>query len=418
MIRNRRSLAGRGGGRRSGHPSRRTAGPMQVWQGSRRRVAILIETSNAYGRGLLAGVHAHKQEADDWMMVACEHARGAPPLADVSGWRAEGIVARIENEAIARAVEKLGLPAIDVSAARLLPKVPFVETDDRQIAQLAAEHLLDLGDVHLAYCGDPRFRWSENRRTFFEAEAAKRGRTVDVFQPRRRLAGAGFADDGELTAWLVGLPKPAAIFACYDALALQVIEACHWRGISVPDEVAILGVDDDDLLCPLSTPPLSSITPDARGAGRLAADLLDRLFRGKTVAVENLVKPLGLSVRRSTDMVVTSEPLVSSAVRFIRAHAHQGIKVVDVAAALSASRRTLEQRFVKHLGRTPHDEILRVQFHMVEDLLRRTDMKLSSVAKRCGFKHPEYMTVAFTKRRGIPPREWRIRNRLVERPLG
>lgn len=395
----------------------RRAGQAPFAQGPRRRVAILIETSNAYGRGLLAGVHAHKHPADDWMMLACEHARGAPPLADVAGWHVEGIVARIENEVTARAIKKRGLPTIDVSAARLLPQVPFVETDDREIARLAAEHLLLLGDVHLAYCGDPRFRWSENRRAFFEAEAARKGRAVKVFQPRRRLAGAGVIDDAELTAWVVSLPKPAAIFACYDALALQLIEVCHWGGIAVPDQVAILGVDDDDLLCPLSTPPLSSITPDARGAGRLAAELLDRLFLGKSVAVEHLVMPLGLSVRRSTDMVVTSDPLVSSAVQFIRTNAHRGIKVVDVAAALSASRRTLEQRFVKHLGRTPHDEILRVQFHLVEDLLRRTDMKLASIAARCGFKHPEYMTVAFAKRRGMPPRDFRRLHRDVDRPI-
>jgi LacI family transcriptional regulator len=380
-------------------------------------VAILIETSNAYGRGLLAGVHTHKDAADDWMMVVAEHARGAPPLADVARWQAEGVVARIENEAIARAVERLGIPAIDVSAARLLPAVPFVETDDRHIARLAVEHLLELGDVHLAYCGNQRFRWSENRRLNFEAEAAGRGRSVAVFHPRLRMRRDGVADDAELGDWLQSLPKPAAIFACYDALALQLIEACHWRGIPVPDDVAILGVDDDELLCRLSTPPLSSITPDARQAGRLAAALLDRRFRREAVSIEHLVPPRGVAVRQSTDMFASSDPIVSSAVRFIRDNAHRGIKVIDVAQASSASRRALEQVFLKQLGRTPHEEILRLQFRLVEDLLRRTDMKLAAIARRCGFKHPEYMTAAFTKRHGIPPREFRRRSRDTGCPI-
>lgn len=377
----------------------------------RRRVAILIETSNSYGRGLLSGVHAHKHAADDWKMVVAEHARGVPPLADIGRWHAEGIVARIENDAIAKAVEKLGVPVIDVSAARLLPKVPFVETDDRLIASLAVEHLLELGDVHLAYCGNQRFCWSENRRVHFEAEAAKRGRSVSVFHPRLRMRRDGVADDAELASWLEHLPKPAAIFSCYDALALQLIEACHGRGIHVPDQVAILGVDDDELLCRLSTPPLSSITPDARQAGRLAADLLDRLFRREAVFIEHLVPPLGVAIRQSTDMFASSDPIVSAAVRFIRDNAQRGIKVVDVADAISTSRRTLEQLFLKQLGRTPHEEILRLQFRMVEEFLRRTDMKLATIARHCGFKHPEYMTAAFTRRHGIPPREFRRRHR-------
>lgn len=382
-----------------------------------RRIALLIESSNAYGRGLLAGVYDHKTAGESWITFLPEHGRGEPPLAQLRSWRGDGMLARIENERIAGVVRKLGLPAIDLSASRLLPELPYVETDDAAIARLAAAHLRDIGLQSFAFCGDERFTWSGNRLRAFTAELEQHGHAVDAFvlhaggkRARGRATAAG-GDDADLRAWLASLPKPTGIFACYDVLGRRVIDACHAAAIIVPEEVAVISVDDDELLCRLSTPPLSSVIPDARGAGRLAAELLDRVLDGGQVPHESLLVPRGIAVRQSTDVLAAADPLLAAASRFIRENISRGIKVEDVAAAVGVSRRVLEQRFSHAVGRTPHEEIMRVQFRLVEDMLQHSELKQATIARRCGFRHAEYMTAAFTKRYGMAPSEWRRSSR-------
>lgn len=385
------------------------------------RVAVVIEASNAYARGLLAGIHRHVREHEPWTIFLPEHGRGSPPLERLASWRGDGVIARVETPATADVLTTLKrsskVPIIDVSAARLLPDVPYVETDDAAIAAVAADHFVERDFRHFAFIGDARFRWSENRRTAFAAALAGRGHTVHDFAdaiPRRprkasRASPESSDDDEAIERWLSGLPKPVAVFACYDIRGRQVLEACRRARLDVPDHVAVLGVDDDELLCGLSTPPLSSVVPDAVGAGRLAAELLERLMRGERLARgEWLLSPLGISTRQSTDVLAIDDDFVVAAVRYIRDHACRGIKVTDVADALQTSRRILEHRFAKRLGHTPHEEILRVQFRRVEQLLRETDLPLATIADRCGFHHPEYMTVAFTRRHGMPPSRWRL----------
>jgi LacI family transcriptional regulator len=378
-------------------------------------VAVVIEASNAYARGLLTGIHRHVREHEPWTVFLPEHGRGSPPLEALAKWVGDGVIARIETKSTAKALEKLrrklGIPIIDVSAARLVADLPYVETDDAMIATVAADHFFERDFRHFAFLGDDRFRWSDNRcRAFVQAVTAK-GHDVDVFSHRRRKTPP--ADDDEaVEAWLARLPKPVALLACYDIRGRQAIDACRRAGIAVPDEVAVLGVDDDEVLCGLASPPLSSVMPDAIGAGRLAAELLDQLMRGGQLKrSEWLLPPLGIITRQSTDVLAIDDPLVVAAIRQIRDHACNGIKVTDVARALKTTRRVLENRFTKRVGHTPHEEIARVQFRRVEHLLLETELSLAAIAARAGFKHTEYMTVAFTKRHGMPPSRWRQERR-------
>ena len=382
---------------------------------SNRRVAVVIEASNAYARGLLAGIHRHVREHDPWTVFLPEHGRGSPPLEALAKWVGDGVLARIETESTAKAFEKLRrkleIPVIDVSAARLVADLPYVETDDAMIATVAADHFFERDFRHFAFLGDDRFRWSDNRcRAFGEVVTAK-GHDVAVFSHRRRKT-APADDDEAVEAWLARLPKPVALLACYDIRGRQAIDACRRAGIAVPDEVAVLGVDDDEVLCGLASPPLSSVMPDAIGAGRLAAELLDQLMRGGQLKrSEWLLPPLGIITRQSTDVLAIDDPLVVAAIRQIRDHACNGIKVTDVARDLKTTRRVLENRFTKRVGHTPHEEIARVQFRRVEHLLLETELSLAAIAARAGFKHTEYMTVAFTKRHGMPPSRWRQERR-------
>jgi LacI family transcriptional regulator len=386
---------------------------MTTADGNPRRVAVVIETSNAYARGLLAGIHAHVREHEPWTVFLPEHGRGRPPLEALARWQGDGIIARIETPGIARVIAELRrsqrVHVVDVSAARLVPGVPYVETDDTAIAAAAAEHFFERGFRQVAYLGDRRFQWSANRRDAFVAAAAAKGMAVDVFRH-----GRGYDDDAAVETWLAALPKPVGLFCCYDIRGRQALDACRRAGIAVPDEIAILGVDDDELLCGLSSPPLSSVIPDAVGAGRLAAELLERLMRGERIDREDwLLPPVGISTRQSSDVLAIDDELVVAAVRHVRDHACRGLRVAGLVKALGTTRRVLETRFTKRVGHTPHEEILGVQFRRVEQLLRETDLPLAEIAARTGFRHAEYMTVAFNRRHGLAPSVWRKLRRLT-----
>jgi LacI family transcriptional regulator len=373
-------------------------------------VALLIETSNAYARGLLRGIRAYIREHRSWSIYLGEHRRGEPAPHWLQRWHGDGIIARIENAAIAEAVVASGIPAVDVSAARHVPNLLYVETDDAAIARLAADHLLGRGFRHFAYCGDPAFNWSNWREEHFQQRITQAGFDCHLYQPSWNRGGTAPWDREreDLAGWIRTLPRPVGVMACYDIRGREVLDVCRQLGISVPDEVALIGVDNDELICDLADPPLSSVIPDTQRTGYEAARLLDLLMAGQSeLPLAHLIPPLGIAVRSSTDVLATDDADVSAAVRFIRAHASEGIKVEDVLRAVPLSRRVLESRFEKLLGRTPHEEITRVQVERVKELLAETDLSLAAVAHRAGYKHVEYMSVVFKRETGLPPSEYR-----------
>lgn len=369
----------------------------------RARVALLIETSNAYGRTLLQGVVAYIREHAPWSFYLAEQGRGDDPPTWLARWKGDGIIARIESPRIAKAVLAKNLPVVDLSAGRFAPTVPWVETDDASIAALAADHLRERGFKQFGYCGDPRFEWSRRRRDAFQQLIAQAG-----FPCFDYSVSPSAEEMGRLTTWLKKLPKPIGIFACYDVRGQQVLDACRDLGLAVPEQVAVLGVDNDELLCELAFPPLSSITPNARRAGYEAAALLDRMMRGERLPPdETRIPPLGISRRQSTDVLAVDDPHIAQALRFIREHACDPIDVSDVLRAVPLSRRILEQRFVQLINHTPHAEILAVRLNRAKQLIAETKLSLGEIAIRAGFEHPEYLSVVFKREEGVSPREFR-----------
>jgi len=381
----------------------------------RKRVALIIETSNEYARGILHGIRAYIREHEPWSIYLGEQSRGEAPQW-LKGFNGDGIIARIETKQIALAVKGTKLPAIDVSAARHVPALPWVETDNEAIAKLASEHLIERGFKHFAFCGVPVFNWSNERSEHFARLMKKAGHDCHVYAADKR-GGDGrwlswVAEQPALEAWVRALPKPCGIMAAYDIRAQQIAEVCRNQGIKVPDDVAIVGVDNDELLCDLCDPPLSSVAPDTDRTGYVAAELLDRMMSGKKVAADaHLIEPIGLVTRESTDVLAIADRDVSEAVRFIREHACEGISVEDVLSIVPLSRRVLDKRFRDLIGRTPHDEIGRLQVERVKELLVETDLPLAVVAERAGFKYVEYMSVVFKKKTGRPPSEFREHGR-------
>ncbi len=381
------------------------------------KVALLIETSNAYARELLHGVREWLRHHGPWTIFLSEAGRGAEPPPWLKGWKGDGIIARIETPVIAKAVAAARIPAVDVSAARLLPELPWLETDDRAIAHTAAEHLRERGFREFAYVGDDRFNWSRWRRDAFAAHLTQHGLRcwdfANVSRPEPADGEANWETQlADLMRWLKSLPKPLGVFAGYDIRGMQILEACRRLEFAVPDQVAVLGVDNDELLCDLADPPLSSVIPDVRRTGYEAASLLDRMMRGEKIRGEGrLFVPLGVATRQSTDVVAVADRHISTAVRFIREHACNGITVADIVKQVPLSRRVLETRFQKLLGRSPHEQIMAMKLDRVKRLLSETDLSLAVIADRTGFKHVEYLSVAFKRQVGVTASEYRAGKR-------
>jgi LacI family transcriptional regulator len=376
------------------------------------KIALLIETSNAYARGLLRGIVAYIRQHQPWSLYLSEHNRGDKAPAWLSSWKGDGIIARIENASMAEALRKVSVPVVDVSAARLLPGLPWFETDDGAIALLAAEHLLERGFTNFAYAGDDRFNWSKWRGEHFVNCVRAAGHSCSIYKSQHHFA----ADDDrlidDLAGWIKSLPKPVGIMACYDFRGQKVLDACRRHQIAVPDEVAVVGVDNDELLCELSDPPLSSVIPNTHRTGFEAAALLAEVMQGRRVKGEaHLIPPIGVATRQSTEVLAIDDRNIARALHFIRNNACNGINVQDVIKAVPQSRRLLEKRFQKYIGRTPHEEIIRVQLDRVKQLLAQTDLPLEEIAQRSGFAHVEYLSVAFKRETGVPPSKFRQMNK-------
>jgi LacI family transcriptional regulator len=381
----------------------------------RPRVALLLETSNAYSRGLLRGIRKYIQEGSNWEIHFTEQGRGSEPPPWFRNWRGDGIIARIENSSIEEAVLATGRPVVNVSSAVLQHQVPSVVSDSLTVCQTAAEHLFERGFCNFGYCGDARFDWSFRHEINFGEVIRRLGFNCNSFDSEPGDAEDWDKEQAKLAEWLLRLPKPVGIFACYDIRGQQVLDVCRQLGLRVPDEVAVVGHHNDELLCELCDPPLSSIIPNNHRAGYEAAALLDRLLRGESVSAEAVsIPPVGVFARRSTDVVAIADPPMADAIRYIRDHACEGIGVDDVLAVTRTSRTVLERRFQKYLGRSPYEEILRLRVERVKQLLTTTDLPMAQIASQVGFSGVEYLSAMFKKKTGVSPRTFRRQVRGVE----
>lgn len=339
-----------------------------------------------------------------------EHGRGAEVPEWLRDWPGDGIIARVENERIAEALLATRLPVVDVSAALRAVPFPRVVTDSDAVTRLAAKHLLERGFNHFGYCGRPDFLWSKQRETLFKKHLQAAGFRCDVFShpPATRKTSRVEAEVHAIARWLDKLPKPVGVLACYDARGQQVLEACQLAGLAVPEQVAVIGVHNDELLCDLCDPPLTSVIPNSRRTGHFAASLLARMIRGEKIPTTvHQIEPIGVAERQSTDVVAVADPKVSAAVRFIRERAHSNITIGEVLRAVPMSRTVLERKFQQLLGETPHAYVQRVRLAHVKTLLATTDLPIGAIAERCGFEHTEYMSVAFRRATGLSPRDYR-----------
>lgn len=391
----------------------------------RRTIALLIESSRAYGRGLLRGISKYAHGPANWGLLHQEWEFDEKLPAWLVKGSCDGVIARIETMTQLRALRKLAVPVVDLRGLRRYTGTPLIETDDEVVSRLAAEHLLSRGFRSLAYCGIAGANYSSNRRKRFvdylrgvgiepliyEGLAVQRGATT------RQRESEAMIHERELGDWLEELPKPIGMMACNDIRGRQVLSACRDRKISVPDEVAVIGVDNDEVLCELANPPLSSVIPATERIGYEASELLDSMLHGKAPAhTLQLVQPLGIATRRSTDIMAIDDPVTKAALQYILEKACAGIKVPDVIAYLaerlpnhSISRSTLERKFMQLLGRSPKDEILRIRIERIRQLLLETNNSVATIASLVGMEHAEHLSTIFKRETGETPGAFRLR---------
>ena len=376
------------------------------------RVAVLIETSREYGRGLLRGVARYICENGPWSVYFQPLGLESLPPPGLPNWRGDGILSRVNSRKAAEAVLDTGLPTIELRGALADLGLPFVGVDNRAVAKAGAKHLLERGLRHFAFCGAPHRenRFLDQRCDFFKHFIEEAGYRCNVF-PAKRLRGrvsAWEAEQNRIAGWLSALPRPCGLMTCHDDRGRHVLDAALRCDLKVPDEVAVVSVDNDEHLCALSNPPLSSIDVNPVRIGYEAAKLLDRLMNGKRPSSEFVeIEPRGLIVRQSSDMIAVSDATVSAAARFIREHACEGLSVDQVLRHLDISRSTLEKRFKNLLGRTPKAVILHVQLERAKQLLRETRVALSAVAERSGFGSVQYFIDVFGRKVGLTPGTYR-----------
>jgi LacI family transcriptional regulator len=384
------------------------------------RVAILIETSRAYGRELLRGIIQYQNEVNEWSVFFQPHGYGDSPPHWFENWQGDGVLARIIDRRMAALVLKKRLPTIDLRAACGDLGLPRIDLANDEIARLAFTHLWECGFRTFGFCGLPEGQntWVDERRKAFQREVEQAGAAYHVCLGRRGQDRHSSLRDHrpQFSRWLRDLPKPIGIMATNDDHGQQLLDACRAIGVRVPDQVAVISVNNDEFLCNLSHPPLSSIEMDMHGVGYQAAAILDRLMSGHRVA-DPLIPclPRRLVPRASSDIRMFGDPDFETALAFIRRNACDGIRVADVVEHLNVSRRVLERRFQAFLGRTPNDEIVRVRLERVKQLLTETDLSIAEISHQVGFASASYLCQVFRRQLEISPAEFRGTSRRAAR---
>jgi len=377
------------------------------------KVILLVETSNAYGRGLLLGISQYSHLYGPWRFFRSppfysEPATRRKIFSRLKDWGADGVIIREpkrDDEIIS-----MGLPTIvSPSILEHNPDLPAIVTDCATTGRIAAEYLLNRGFKQFAYCGFDDMLWSRERGESFRKRIAEAGFETHFYkQPRARARCSWRNEQAYMADWLMSLPKPIGLMSCNDDRGQNVAEICKIVGLYVPDEIAIVGVENDEVVCGLSDPPLSSIPLNAERAGYEAAELLDRLMSGEKMAGQRIIDhPTHVVTRQSTDILAIEDREVLEAVRFIRQHSKEPIQVTDVVLASSLSRRVLEQRFRRVLGRSVLSEIRRVRIELVAQMLVSTTMSIAQIALDLGYTGVDHIARYFKREKGMTPLAYR-----------
>jgi LacI family transcriptional regulator len=381
-------------------------------------VILLIPSSREFDRGLRRGIveyaHAHgpwifHEEAPPYLQTLTPRQRSS----NMRQWRAQGAIilqSRLDE------VKSLHIPTIVSIETRILDKRYYqVHCANQEIGWMAGRTLAGLGLRHFAFCGWKGLEFSDNRALGFIQSIKEVGCAVEIYSsPMPNLGRSWYSEERQLARWLLSLPHPVGLLACNDDKARMVAETCRMHEISVPDKIAILGVDNDEQVCRSATPPLSSIALASERGGYEAATLLARLMAGRNPPTKTItIYPARVVPRQSTDMLAVEDPALVRALRFARQNSNQNLAVADLVEAAGLSRRSLQDRFMRTLARTPMDEIRRCRVERLSQLLLETNMTVGEIAAACGFEADAHVARFFSRQVGMTPLAYRKKNRVL-----
>ncbi|MBR0226212.1 MAG: XylR family transcriptional regulator [Thermoguttaceae bacterium] len=385
------------------------------------RVALLIETSRSYGRGLLRGIARYSRLHGPWsfLLTPGDFIQVPPQMRD---WNGDGIVARTLDQNMAETLLEMGLPTVfldypvDKLPREKSKKILSVDltSDSVGASRMAAKYLMEKRLTRFAYAGYPFQQWSINREKAFCDAISKAGYETLVYRPPLRFGRALRWEKEEpyLRDWLKSLPKPIGVMACNDQRGRELLDACESAEINVPEQLAVIGVDADELLCELCSPPLTSVALNAEKGGFLAAQALDRMMRGEKPKERHfLVEPVNVVERRSTNIVLVEDEDVAEALRLIHTGRLETLTVERVSREIPISRRQLEVKFRKYHGRTMLEELQLVRLERAKQMLRETDASMERVAETVGFSATSYFLQTFRRRVGVSPSKYRQESR-------
>lgn len=380
-------------------------------------MALAFPLAVPYLALFMRGVTDYARQHGGWTFSSCPAGDGtfpetlAMPMESLKGWRGDGVIAVITTDAQARAARSLGIPVVNLAASRSDLGLPQVLVDHRMIGRLAADHLLDCGLRRFVYLGLKDVWYSQLRRDGFAERIAEAGGACEVYETPRRLNPRQPWHLGmeEIDRCLEAVKPPVGILAVHDYRARLLVDECQRLGFDVPNDVAIIGVDNDDVVCEFCQPPLSSVSRSGHRVGYESAALLDRLMRGEPAPEEPIwIPPDGVVKRKSTDLIAIHDPHVAAAARFIHEHLDEVFGVERLLKLLPISRRRLEKLFRQCLGRTPYDYLCHVRVTRAKELLAgREKLRVAEVARRCGFADAQRFRLVFTRLAGMTPTAYR-----------
>jgi len=374
-----------------------------------KKVLLLVETTHHYGRSIIRGID-HYATQNNWE-ITFEPRGPSDSLPDWLGsWDGDGMITRVVNLELIKQLRRIGLPEVKLAGGRDVDVI----VDEQLVAKMAADHLLGRGFQHFAFYSYGASWWSLARGDAFEEEINARGYkcfrlppisgNVNAFAPKWSFDGRK-----QLQKWLLRLPKPIAFFTADDSHAREVLLACRTNKLSVPGEVAVLGIDDDPWFCQYLYPPLSSIDANGFLCGWNAAGVMDDLLKGRPRPVQPLTfSPLHVSVRQSTNAIAVPDPDFAAALRFLRTADPLCTSVADLVQKVHLSQKTLERRFQRYLGKTAEQEIIRIRIERSKILLRETASSVETIGLKTGFSSQGHFIRTFKRETGTTPGSYRL----------
>lgn len=377
------------------------------------KIALLMDNSRQFSRGLLRGIANYSKYCGNWTLIDKPPFYLSPSsekkiIDEIINLEIDGIIMRHTNAT--EQILQQGIPTIVADLRHENLNCPIIKPDDLKIGEIAAEYFLNRGYKHFAFCGFGDVFWSLHRQKAFTECTTKAGYEAHVFKAAATSKKKWYTTgEKDMSQWLSSLPKPIALVACNDDRARQVLSACKMGDLYVPEEIAVLGIDNDELVCDLSSPRLSSIKLNTELAGFDASALLNNIISGeiKSAKQKIIVRPSIVVTRQSTDYLAIEDKIVANAINYIRSNSNKLIQVSDITKALGLSRRSLYYHFHEAIGRTPFEEIMRVRIEQVEAMLVETNMSISQITLALGYPQFSHIARFFKKEKGVSLREYR-----------